>query len=608
MLYDAVAEVLIAASLAIASCNAPALLAQVRAATGGAAWRSVGEIAAVGSVVSSGLRGDAALRDDLRGGRYSLRISLPVAGTTIETYDGKTVWSRDISGGVHPYDSWYPQARALTDAYITRRAYLNPQSAGAIGCSGFNTENDKRVALVRVTPRGGIPAVLAIDSQSGLLASVSVRTPISTDVTSFADYRQVGGIVLPFEISSGTLFEPANGYKFNVARYALTERVAAADFQKPRSLERMRMLGGERAITVPIVLEGRQLLVWASVNGRAAMPFILDTGGHAILDSVAARRLGLRGVGGGASGGAGAGTVAERYTRVGSVRVGNAELVDQPFVIIDYPYDFYERGRKMPLAGILGLEWFERYAIRIDYARRTLTLWPLAAFVVKPHVPSLPIRFQEDMPLARAAADGHEGDFGVDTGNAGIVILYGDFLRRSGLLAKYAPGYALRGEGTGGGNTGRRETLASFAIAGHTLRDLDANFTQMKTGSFSSWTEAGDLGLTVLSRFTPAFDYATQTLFLEPVVHPLVFAPNRSGLGFTKSKPDAIEVVAVRPNSAAAAAGIVAGDRILTVNGRNARDLSSADFLDVVTQPAGTAVQLTVAHGNATRSVRLVLR
>ena len=230
------------------------------------------------------------------------------------------------------------------------------------------------------------------------------------------------------------------------------------------------------------------------------MPFVLDSGGHAILDGVAAKALGLRGTGGGVSGGAGAGTIALQYTRVASVRIGNAELLDQPFLIIPYPYAFYERGRKVPLAGILGLEWFERYATRIDYAGKRLTLTPLASFRYRGRGAPVPIRFQEDMPLARGTADGSAGDFGVDTGNAGLLILYVDFLQRTGLLAKYGQGYAVRGAGTGGSNSGELQTLAGFEIGGHDIPKLPADFTQMKTGAFSSWTEAGDLGLSVLSR------------------------------------------------------------------------------------------------------------
>jgi hypothetical protein len=595
------------ASVSLA-CNAAALFAQVAAATGGAAWNRVGEITASGSLVSAGLRGTSELRDDIRTGRYARWSRLPVKGSKAEVYDGRSVWALDISGGVHPFDSWYPRARAVTEAFLTRRGYFDQRSGAAMTCVGFTESSGDRAETVRVVPRGGIPAVVEVDSRSHLINSVAIHTPITTDVTTYGDYRQVGGIVLPFSISSTSLFEPENGDLVDVKRYKVSLRVRAADFERPRMEENTRMLNGASATTVPIALEGNQLFVWASINGRAPMPFILDSGGHAILDGVAAKTLGLRAMGRGVSGGAGAGTIALQYTRVANVRIGNAELVNQPFLVIPYPYSFYERGRKVPLAGILGLEWFERYAIRIDYAGKRLSLTPLASFADRGRATAVPLRFQEDMPLAHAAADGSGGDFGVDTGNAGILILYGDFLRRTELLGKYGRGYTVHGRGTGGSNTGQLETLARFDIGGHQIPNLLADFTHMKTGTFSSWTEAGDLGLSVLSRFIPTFDYATQTLYLELAAHPLAIPRNRSGIGFTKNGPAAIDVVAVRPNSAASALGIVAGDQILAVNGDGARDLSAADLVAIVTGRTGTVLRLSVRHGSTTRDLKLVLR
>ncbi len=588
------------------SCNASALLAHLAAATGGNAWNGVAELSAWGKASSSGLRGTAQLQYDVRRGRYAQRFALQVQGASAVVYDGRTTWARDISGGVHPYDSWYPRARAVTEAYIVRRGYANPHEDAALTCLG--AAKSAHAVLIRVFPRGGIPATFSIDTRSGLLNSVAIRTPISADVTTYRDYRQVGALVLPFTIESGSVFEPADGYTINVTRYAVAKRATVADFQKPTATLNARMLDGAHSTTVPTAIEARQLLVWASIDGHAPMPFILDSGGHAILDTVATKALGLHGAGAGVSGGAGAGTVALQFTRVARVRIGNAELTDQPFLIIPYPYAFYERGTKVPLAGILGLEWFERFATRIDYASHRLTLTPLSSFHYQGVAATLPIRFQEDMPLAPAAADGKNGWFGVDTGNGGPLILYATFLHRSGLLAKYARGYTIRGAGTGGANTGSAQTLGEFTIGGHHLRSLAADFTQMKTGSFSSWTEAGDLGLTVLSRFTPTFDYARETIYLQPVSHPLVIPPNRAGIGGVKLTPSAFTVVIVKPNSAATAAGIVVGDRILAVNGINVERLSTGDLLDIVSAAPGTRVRLLIDKAGKQTSVELTLK
>jgi membrane-associated protease RseP (regulator of RpoE activity) len=345
-------------------------------------------------------------------------------------------------------------------------------------------------------------------------------------------------------------------------------------------------------------IEGRQLFVWASIDGHAPMPFILDTGGHAILTTGAAKTLGLTTSGAGESGGAAAGTISLQYTRVKSIRLGSAELLDQPMLVIPYPYEFYERGLRQPLAGILGLEVFERFAARIDYGGGTLTLSPLSTFAYHGTGTAVPLGFQDDMPMIHAAADGHTGMFGTDTGNAGPLILFGDFLARTGLGEEYRGGTLVIGHGTGGNNSGRLEKLHSYTIGGHTIRNVRTDFTNMQKGAFSSWTEAGNVGYEVLSRFIPTYDYAAQTLYLDPCVHSCGPAPNRAGMAFDKTEPNAFIVATVVPNGAAARAGILAGDRIVAIDGKPARDYSRADLLELVAAPAGTSLRLAVLHGS----------
>ncbi|MGD0966856.1 MAG: aspartyl protease family protein [Candidatus Aquilonibacter sp.] len=594
------------------ACRASDVLAQMRSATGGDRWNNVAAIAADGRAAIAGLAGSGRFDEDVVGGRYAHYFDIAVMGQSAEVYDGTTVWSQDISGGVHPYNTPYARERAVTSAYLTRRAYFDPRVAVTIACLGSAVEAGRPITVIRIQPRGGIPAQLAIDAQTHLLASISERLPLPGDdsVTRFADYRTVGELVLPFSISLGTKTDPTDGFALEVRHYTILPHVRATDFARPASRNDARMLGGTASTTVPLRLEERQLLIWASIDGHAPMPFILDTGGHAILTTLAAKSLGLAAQGTGESGGSGAGTIATHYTRVRSVRVGDAELLDQPFLVIPYPYAFYERGKRTPLAGILGLEIFERFAVRIDYGDRRVTLAPLSTFHHHGGGATVPLMFedQEDMPVVRAAADGHPGLFGTDTGNAGVLILFGNFLEHTGLDARYSDGFKTIGQGTGGRNTGRLETLRHFSVDGHHLDKVLANFTHMTSGSFSSFTEAGNFGLSILSRFVPTFDYASDTLYLDPEIRQTPFILNRSGIGFAKNQPDAFDVLLVKPGSPGAAAGIVAGDRIVAVNGKDATNYSAADFSDLVTQSAGTRLALRIEHAGSVKDVTLVLR
>ncbi len=554
-------------------CNAALALSRMRAAIGGAHWGGVTETVAYGRATVAGLRGSARFDDDLVRGRYARRFQIAVMGTNAEIYDGSTIWVQDISGGVRPNDSPYAREQLVTNGYLARRGYFGQQSPASVTCLGTRAENGHPQVVLLVQPNGGSSAELAIDAQTHLLSSLMQRAPLERSVVTFGDYRTVGGVVLPFSISSGTAKDLADDYAFTVKRYELRRDVRNADFSKPVARVAVRMLGGATSTEVPMMLEGRQLMVWASINGRPEMPFILDTGGHAILTALAAKSLGLATAGAGKSGGSGAGTISTAYARVRSVRIGSAELLDQPFLVIPYPYSFYERGKRTPLAGILGLEFFERFAVRLDYGDRTVTLTPLSAFR-DPRGTAVPISFESDLdvPMVDAAADGYGGLFGVDTGNAGDLVLFGPFLERTGLDARYAAGAVVIGHGTGGTNTGHREMLGTFTIGGHVVHGIKANFTKMKTGAFSAWTQAGNVGFTILSRFIPTFDYARQILYLAPAQRATPIPPNRSGLAFEKNEPSAFDVIAIKPGSAAAGAGIVAGDRITAIDGKSAAE------------------------------------
>jgi hypothetical protein len=579
-------------------CQPAVILHDMYLATGGAAWSRIAQTSADGRATVSGLGGTAHFADDLRNGRYSRRFAIAVMGASGEVYDGRDDWAQDISGGVRRLDSPSAREEAITDAYLARRGYFDAKTDAKVACAG----GTDAATLIRVQPRNGAPAVLTIDPATHLLASVSTREPLGTTVIQYGDYREVGDVVLPFSIVS-----PSDAWAVSVRRYQLEGRPNANDFAPPAQPADARIDGGAASSTVPLVLEGRQLLVWVSINGRAPMPFILDTGGHAILTTQAAAALGLAGSGGGTSGGSGAGTITTQYTRVRSIRIGNAEILNQPMLIIPYSYSFYERGKRPPLAGIIGLEFFERFATRIDYGDRQITFTSLANFHHDGPRDGVAFTFERDpdMPMVNASADGHVGLFGVDTGNAGNLILFGRFLTQTGLLSQYTAGQKLIGQGTGGSNTGQLQTLQTFSVGGHVMRDVSTTFTQMKSGSFAARSQAGNFGLSILSRFAPTFDYRSQSLYLDPEKRATPLPKNQSGMSFSKNAPDTFVVVIVRPNSPAAAAGIVQGDKITGVNGRDASDYSWADLIALVTRPKGSTLELRVARGDTVKDITL---
>ena len=205
-----------------------------------------------------------------------------------------------------------------------------------------------------------------------------MRVPLETAVFTYGDYRSVNGIdVTVFDRAGDEGGAQRRAMRCMSSRYDVLRRERDADFANRSRRMTRGWSGGVASTTVPMMLEGRQLMIWASIDGHAPMPFILDTGGHAILTTQAAQTLGLASSGAGESGGSGAGKISTQYTHVESVRVGAAELLDQPFLVIPYPYSFYERGKSRAAGGDHRARILRAFCARLDYGARTVTSRPL---------------------------------------------------------------------------------------------------------------------------------------------------------------------------------------------------------------------------------------
>jgi hypothetical protein len=287
-------------------------------------------------------------------------------------YDGNGP-VQGISGGVHPLDAPFPRQEAITRAYISRYGFLSRPPKAT--CWGERVENGRRILAVRVQPPGSIPATLLFDARTHLLSGYVERFPIDIHVTTFSDYRNIGGVMLPFRITSATQFEPANADVLTIRRYALNSIAFSTDFTKPQMQNAAVMDAGSRSTTIPMRVEDGETLVWASIDNHAAMPFLLDTGGHAIFTASAAATLKINQVGNDQSGGSKRdGGPALCASRVATY--GRRDPATAKFLVIDYPRSFWDRGAgKQPLAGILGLAHSLRDARRASArARRCIVV------------------------------------------------------------------------------------------------------------------------------------------------------------------------------------------------------------------------------------------
>ena len=587
------------------ACNVQSILKRVGTAIGGNPSRHGNGITTIGTMSADGIVNRIRETVDFASGKFIRDESGSVQSSRV-VFDGHTLWLRDWTGGVHPLNGIDTTMGAVTDAYLRRYGYLNRgRDAAMFRCVAESTGVESRYDILSIVPRNGREVRLWIDRRTGLLVKTVQRTATSTATTDYQDYRQLDGFVLPFLIRS---MEGSDTSTLQIKQaYFNKTQLPRWAFAPPSSINDGEMIGGVRSTTVPLLVENGQALVEAYVDGHRLL-FQLDTGGHAILTREAAHLLNLHPIGAGASGGGGEATTAQQYAAPQSLEIGQARIPALPFYVIAYGRDFWDRGRgRAPLAGILGLELFERFAVRLNYRNRHLTLTPLQEFAYHGLGTKLPLTFEEDTPLVPARADDDRGAFQLDTGNSGGTILFGPFVQAHHFDRRYPLGFNTNGSGTGGEVHLQTRRLQRLVVDGLALEHFVTYFADQRTGAFSSRTEAGNLGYDVLSQFETTFDYLHLVAYVQPLAVPELPVYNRTGLAAQRNMGRLV-VNRIRPDSPASEAGIVPKDSLVRIDGRDGATVSMKAFRSLTRGAIGSLLELDVEHRGKTRHVVLRLR
>jgi PDZ domain/Aspartyl protease len=246
--------------------------------------------------------------------------------------------------------------------------------------------------------------------------------------------------------------------------------------------------------------------------------------------------------------------------------------------------------------------------VRLDYRNRTMTFWPRETYRHEGPGRAVPITFSDDIPLLRAQLADKVGDFALDTGNGGSLVIQHVWAENHGLADEMKRGVEVISFGSGGESRNWASRVSDFELADHSFHHIVARYAEDKQGAFSSRTEAGNIGADVLANFTLDFDYANSRVWFEfvPGFTPKPFS--RGGLNLYKQDPHTVTVANVLQNGPAAKAGLRQGDAVITVDGKSAAALTGEELGSIFTQAPGTSVPiLYTREGHETQTV-LVLR
>jgi len=261
------------------------------------------------------------------------------------------------------------------------------------------------------------------------------------------------------------------------------------------------------SIAIPFEYSGGEIFVPVRVNGGEPVPFALDSAASSmILDAGLAARLKLSGAAGEGHG-AGAGTVAHtKLSSPVSLAIGPLPPADYPMLAIDLRGPATNIGHET--LGLLGYDFFARYVVAIDYARRRMTVSSPDEFQPPRDFIALPLTIDHRLPFVEAeikvpGVAAAKGRFLIDSGSADAVD-HPLIKQSSGHVEKTVTGVGLGTPITG--YIGRAEyfKLGPFAVKNPVLACCGGNeFNQQMIGS------------AILEHFDLIFDFPHKRLYVR---------------------------------------------------------------------------------------------
>lgn len=308
-------------------------------------------------------------------------------------------------------------------------------------------------------------------------------------------------------------------------------------------------LGGLPA--VPVIMDGRK--TW----------WLVDTGSsHNLVSPRLARELRLS-----AAASSEVSTIAGKqltgYYRLPMMQIGAVELANQSAAALDLGLVSATDG--LMIDGVLGMPALNRLIMSLDFGKHTAIFSQYVPNTQQPHS-VIPFRLKGGVPVASLSVlGGRTGEFILDTGNAGGLVMFPHYARR-----EYRPGSSLafiEVEDLGGRVPTGLALLPDLHIGSWQTRQVPVALP-MRTHGFRHLD--GSIGNAIFTGQILTFDFPSQHLLLSASQDSDVL-PGQ--FGFLLAANNVIEVVL--PNSPAARMGIQVGDSIVEVNGQNTCDASS---------------------------------
>jgi len=396
------------------------------------------------------------------------------------------------------------------------------------------------------------------------------------------------------------------------ASLAVNAQVASVQTQAPR----ITFPAGKNLVEVPFELDRTWIVIPISVNHSRPLRFVLDTGasGALVNNPAVADNLHLtisgttevRGSGGGPN---------PTYSIAKNVNFNVGGVEFDGTLLVPEPTGSHGPSMPSPWDGVIGRPLLAGLVVELDWVKQVLKLYPSTyPYAGKGSV--LPLTFDEGGRPYTTATVVIEGETSiptklvVDTG-ANATALWLDVGSHADIKLPHNTISAVLGRGASGEVRGYIGRVKSLKLGDYQVKDVLASFRDASSGTAGLGGRQGGLGADLLSRFKVILDYSRKQMILEPNSNfsdPFEFT--MSGLGFMPMRPgaQALRVAQVFDGSPAKELGILVGDEILTIDGRDISEFKGPEVLQIFRLDKGKPLVLTVKRGTEQFEKTLRLR
>lgn len=369
-------------------------------------------------------------------------------------------------------------------------------------------------------------------------------------------------------------------------------------------------------ITVPIEISQNLIVISLRINESPPLNFILDTGIRTtiltepaiarILELDMRESIYLYGLGG--SGVIPAARVRDVNLTIEGIRGSNMDLIVLPDGILTFSEVF-----GFPVYGIIGYDLFRQFPVQIRYQQEQLRIYKEPTYRIPRRSRVIPLQLMEGKPYISVDLIGYRGDtlsthLLVDLGASHPLYLNNDHVE---MVPQTLEGFL--GKGIAGTLMGQVGRLSEIVIGGRAVEKPLVAFPHQQfltyDGKELGWE--GLIGGGLLSRFDLLIDYPSGRMLMDPnrkFGDPFIF--NLSGLEVIATGPQYKNFIIqhVRPGSAAYEAGIMAGDRLLSLNSRSYKNLTLQQILEILSGEFSEVIRMVVIREAEIIKTRFRLR